>query len=161
VLIIFFLPQSIIDSYPTLPEPTRCSPTMVSDRSSSGTPPWASPMPPSPPLTPSSFARSVVSKSSILYLITILQTSIIATIGMCDRRCLVRCWWSLGPNTNTVEKLAALRRAGVNVGQWWSHILFLRWLTHPSFQVRMNFSHGSYDYHQSVIDNTRKMVAGN
>jgi len=23
----------------------------------------------------------------------------------------------------------------------------------------MNFSHGSYDYHQSVIDNTRKMVA--
>jgi hypothetical protein len=25
----------------------------------------------------------------------------------------------------------------------------------------MNFSHGSYDYHQSVIDNTRKMVAGN
>lgn len=53
------------------------------------------------------------------------KTSIIATIG---------------PNTNTVEKLAALRRAGVNV-------------------VRMNFSHGSYDYHQSVIDNTRKMVA--
>ncbi|KAI6008275.1 pyruvate kinase [Pisolithus orientalis] len=53
------------------------------------------------------------------------KTSIIATIG---------------PNTNSVEKLAALRRAGVNV-------------------VRMNFSHGSYDYHQSVIDNTRKMVA--
>ncbi|KAG1800917.1 pyruvate kinase [Suillus plorans] len=53
------------------------------------------------------------------------KTSIIATIG---------------PNTNTVEKLGALRRAGVNV-------------------VRMNFSHGSYDYHQSVIDNTRKMVA--
>ena len=25
--------------------------------------------------------------------------------------------------------------------------------------VRMNFSHGSYEYHQSVIDNTRKMVA--
>jgi len=24
----------------------------------------------------------------------------------------------------------------------------------------MNFSHGSYEYHQSVIDNTRKMVAG-
>jgi len=23
----------------------------------------------------------------------------------------------------------------------------------------MNFSHGSYEYHQSVIDNTRKMVA--
>ncbi len=26
--------------------------------------------------------------------------------------------------------------------------------------VRMNFSHGSYEYHQSVIDNTRKMIAG-
>ena len=25
--------------------------------------------------------------------------------------------------------------------------------------VRMNFSHGSYDYHQSVIDNTRAAVA--
>ncbi|KAJ7071133.1 pyruvate kinase [Mycena amicta] len=45
-----------------------------------------------------------------------------------------------GPKTNSVEKLAELRRAGVNV-------------------VRMNFSHGSYEYHQSVIDNTRKMVA--
>ncbi|KAF9481698.1 pyruvate kinase [Pholiota conissans] len=53
------------------------------------------------------------------------KTSIIATIG---------------PKVNTVEKLADLRRAGVNV-------------------VRMNFSHGSYEYHQSVIDNTRKMVA--
>lgn len=29
----------------------------------------------------------------------------------------------------------------------------------PWLIVRMNFSHGSYDYHQSVIDNTRKMVA--
>ena len=27
--------------------------------------------------------------------------------------------------------------------------------------VRMNFSHGSYEYHQSVIDNTRKAVAEN
>jgi hypothetical protein len=26
--------------------------------------------------------------------------------------------------------------------------------------VRMNFSHGSYEYHQSVIDNVRKCVAG-
>lgn len=25
--------------------------------------------------------------------------------------------------------------------------------------VRMNFSHGSYEYHQSVIDNTRKAEA--
>ncbi|CAL1695283.1 unnamed protein product [Somion occarium] len=39
-----------------------------------------------------------------------------------------------------LEALADLRRAGVNI-------------------VRMNFSHGSYAYHQSVIDNTRKMVA--
>ncbi|KAI9512834.1 pyruvate kinase [Russula earlei] len=53
------------------------------------------------------------------------KTSIIATIG---------------PKVNTVEKLAELRRAGVNI-------------------VRMNFSHGEYEYHQSVIDNTRKMVA--
>ncbi|KAG5647630.1 hypothetical protein DXG03_008983 [Asterophora parasitica] len=53
------------------------------------------------------------------------KTSIIATIG---------------PKVNNVEKLAELRKAGVNV-------------------VRMNFSHGSYEYHQSVIDNTRKMVA--
>ena len=36
-----------------------------------------------------------------------------------------------------------------------SHLLLIN---HPS--VRMNFSHGSYEYHQSVIDNTRKMVAG-
>jgi pyruvate kinase len=24
----------------------------------------------------------------------------------------------------------------------------------------MNFSHGEYEYHQSVIDNTRKVIAG-
>ncbi|GBE77823.1 pyruvate kinase [Sparassis latifolia] len=41
---------------------------------------------------------------------------------------------------NTVERLTELRRAGVNI-------------------VRMNFSHGSYENHQKVIDNTRKMVA--
>ena len=27
--------------------------------------------------------------------------------------------------------------------------------------VRMNFSHGSYEYHQSVIDNARAAVAAN
>ncbi|CDO73198.1 hypothetical protein BN946_scf185007.g253 [Trametes cinnabarina] len=53
------------------------------------------------------------------------KTSIIATIG---------------PQTNTVEKLAELRRAGVNI-------------------VRMNFSHGAYAFHKSVIDNTRKAVS--
>ncbi|KAF8922686.1 pyruvate kinase [Mucidula mucida] len=47
---------------------------------------------------------------------------------------------TIGPKVNNVEKLAELTRAGVNI-------------------VRMNFSHGSYEYHQSVIDNTRKMVA--
>ncbi|KAL0951335.1 hypothetical protein HGRIS_008040 [Hohenbuehelia grisea] len=45
---------------------------------------------------------------------------------------------TIGPKVNSVEKLGELARAGVNV-------------------VRMNFSHGSYEYHQSVIDNTRKM----
>jgi len=49
---------------------------------------------------------------------------------------------TIGPKTNSVEKLGELARAGVNV-------------------VRMNFSHGSYEYHQSVIDNTRAMVAAN
>ncbi|KAI0778599.1 pyruvate kinase [Trametes elegans] len=53
------------------------------------------------------------------------KTSIIATIG---------------PGINSVEKLAELRRAGVNI-------------------VRMNFSHGDYSYHQSVIDNTRKAIS--
>lgn len=47
---------------------------------------------------------------------------------------------TIGPKTNTVQRLAELRGAGVNI-------------------VRMNFSHGAYEYHQSVIDNTRKMVA--
>nr|VWO94341.1 Pyruvate kinase (EC [Ganoderma boninense] len=47
---------------------------------------------------------------------------------------------TIGPNVNNVEKLTELRRAGVNI-------------------VRMNFSHGEYEYHQSVIDNTRKMVS--
>lgn len=42
-----------------------------------------------------------------------------------------------GPKTNSVEALNKLRLAGLNV-------------------VRMNFSHGSYEYHQSVIDNARQ-----
>jgi pyruvate kinase len=44
---------------------------------------------------------------------------------------------TIGPKTNNPETLVALRKAGLNV-------------------VRMNFSHGSYEYHQSVIDNARK-----
>ncbi|QRW05223.1 pyruvate kinase [Ceratobasidium sp. AG-Ba] len=43
------------------------------------------------------------------------------------------------PKVNNVEMLGQLRKAGMNV-------------------VRMNFSHGSYEYHQSVIDNVRKLV---
>ncbi|KAL8284234.1 hypothetical protein RQP46_004983 [Phenoliferia psychrophenolica] len=47
---------------------------------------------------------------------------------------------TIGPKTNSVEMITKLRVAGVNV-------------------VRMNFSHGSYEYHQSVIDNTRAAAA--
>ncbi|GAV53696.1 hypothetical protein ZYGR_0AK01980 [Zygosaccharomyces rouxii] len=44
---------------------------------------------------------------------------------------------TIGPKTNNAETIAGLRKAGLNI-------------------VRMNFSHGSYDYHKSVIDNARK-----
>ncbi|KAK5018307.1 Pyruvate kinase [Cryomyces antarcticus] len=44
---------------------------------------------------------------------------------------------TIGPKTNSAEKINILRKAGLNV-------------------VRMNFSHGSYEYHQSVIDNARE-----
>jgi len=43
---------------------------------------------------------------------------------------------TIGPKTNNVDTLVQLMHAGVNI-------------------VRMNFSHGSYEYHQSVIDNSR------
>ncbi|EKM61229.1 uncharacterized protein PHACADRAFT_111557 [Phanerochaete carnosa HHB-10118-sp] len=49
---------------------------------------------------------------------------------------------TIGPKVNNPEKLAELMRAGVNI-------------------VRMNFSHGEYEYHQSVVDNTRAAVAAN
>ncbi|RMY66578.1 hypothetical protein D0862_15182, partial [Hortaea werneckii] len=51
------------------------------------------------------------------------------------RRTSIIC--TIGPKTNSPEKINMLRSAGLNV-------------------VRMNFSHGSYEYHQSVIDNARK-----
>jgi pyruvate kinase len=54
------------------------------------------------------------------------------------RRSSIIC--TIGPKTNSVEAINKLRTAGLNV-------------------VRMNFSHGSYEYHQSVIDNTRAAVA--
>ncbi|KAG7193910.1 Pyruvate kinase [Scheffersomyces spartinae] len=44
---------------------------------------------------------------------------------------------TIGPKTNNPEVLVKLRKAGLNI-------------------VRMNFSHGSYEYHQSVIDNARE-----
>ncbi|ORX40929.1 pyruvate kinase [Kockovaella imperatae] len=44
---------------------------------------------------------------------------------------------TIGPKTNSVEMLEKLMHAGLNI-------------------VRMNFSHGSYEYHQSVIDNSRE-----
>lgn len=53
------------------------------------------------------------------------------------RRSSIIC--TIGPKTNSVDAINKLRDAGLNV-------------------VRMNFSHGSYDYHQSVIDNARAAV---
>ncbi|KAG0090919.1 Pyruvate kinase [Podila epicladia] len=44
---------------------------------------------------------------------------------------------TIGPKTNNVEMINKLRDAGMNI-------------------ARMNFSHGSYEYHQSVIDNVRQ-----
>ncbi|KAI9856082.1 MAG: Pyruvate kinase [Vezdaea acicularis] len=44
---------------------------------------------------------------------------------------------TIGPKTNSVEKINMLRKAGLNI-------------------VRMNFSHGSYEYHQSVVDNAKE-----
>ena len=58
------------------------------------------------------------------------------------RRTSIIC--TIGPKTNSVEAINALRKSGLNV-------------------VRMNFSHGSHEYHQSVIDNARaaeKALAG-
>lgn len=51
------------------------------------------------------------------------------------RRSSIIC--TIGPKTNSVEAINKLRTAGLNV-------------------VRMNFSHGSYEYHQSVIDHARE-----
>lgn len=51
------------------------------------------------------------------------------------RRTSIIC--TIGPKTNSAEKINMLREAGLNV-------------------VRMNFSHGEYSYHQSVVDNARE-----
>ncbi|KAI9706507.1 MAG: Pyruvate kinase [Candelina mexicana] len=44
---------------------------------------------------------------------------------------------TIGPKTNSVEKINGLRQHGLNI-------------------VRMNFSHGSYEYHQSVVDHAKE-----
>ncbi|CAI2163256.1 6541_t:CDS:2 [Funneliformis geosporum] len=44
---------------------------------------------------------------------------------------------TIGPKTNSAESIKQLRNAGMNI-------------------VRMNFSHGSHEYHKSVIDHTRE-----
>jgi pyruvate kinase len=43
---------------------------------------------------------------------------------------------TIGPNTNNVDKLVDMANAGMNI-------------------VRLNFSHGDYDFHGSIITNTR------
>jgi len=48
---------------------------------------------------------------------------------------------TIGPKTKPVEKLIELIDAGMNI-------------------VRMNFSHGDYEYHKSVLDNARAAAAG-
>ncbi len=44
---------------------------------------------------------------------------------------------TIGPASNTPEMLAELRRAGVNI-------------------IRLNFSHGTHEYHGGIISNVRK-----
>ncbi|KAG5462309.1 MAG: pyruvate kinase, partial [Olpidium bornovanus] len=56
------------------------------------------------------------------------------------RKCSIVC--TIGPKTNSVEMISALRDAGMNV-------------------LRMNFSHGSYEYHGSVVANARASKAKN
>lgn len=47
---------------------------------------------------------------------------------------------TIGPRSNNVEMLSSLMKKGMDV-------------------VRMNFSHGNHEYHQTVIDNARKAAA--
>merc|ERR1711865_970648 len=77
----------------------------------------------------SSLARNHLQHRSLLDIYSMPNNS---------RRTSIIC--TIGPKTNSVEMMAKLRDAGMNI-------------------VRMNFSHGSYEYHGSVIANAREMAA--
>jgi len=62
-----------------------------------------------------------------------IQSSSKDTTGI-DRKTGIIC--TIGPKTNTVDRMVELRKAGMNI-------------------LRMNFSHGSYEYHGSVIKNLK------
>lgn len=51
-----------------------------------------------------------------------------------------------------------LRTQGLNIGECPVLLVAAKRLKWTS--VRMNFSHGEYEYHQSVIDNARKAEQG-
>ena len=71
---------------------------------------------------------------------------------------------TIGPKTKAVEQLTMLRRAGMNIVRCRRRrppppALTPRPRRRRPRQVRMNFSHGSYEYHGEVIDNARASVA--
>jgi len=79
---------------------------------------------------------------------------------------------TIGPKTKAVEQLTMLRRAGMNIVRCHRGrppprppppppppALTPRPRRRRPRQVRMNFSHGSYEYHGEVIDNARASVA--
>lgn len=77
--------------------------------------------------------RQATSTSSHLQWLCDLNTE--ATPNVNFRKCAII--GTIGPPTNSAEMITELRKAGLNI-------------------ARLNFSHGSYEYHQSVIDNCRK-----
>lgn len=55
-------------------------------------------------------------------------------VPSCSRKTSIIC--TIGPRTNSVPAIIALRKAGMNI-------------------IRMNFSHGSHEYHASIVNNVR------